>query len=270
MAKLAYLLSPKLSDAATFSSSATVGNGGVSNLQDPRPRYRAVFSSASPYIEIDFGAATTVNALGIGFINSASASDTFQLRGKATYPVTSSPTVDSTALTIWPGGSSLSNYAEIHRAYAFNGSSLRYWRIDFNCSQAVQIGRLLLGQRIEPAAGVSLGWVPGSREPIAATVDLGGGETRRPMGGPGRNVRVAWPKLTSTEAFASMEEMLLERGSARDFMLVVDQDAAQGVTPMPYLYIGCAPDGLETQQVTYDGTFTRELEVTELAPIRMA
>lgn len=267
MPNLAYLLSPKISDRYVMTGAPTLSGGDISNLQNPRPRSRAVFLSSYAYIEQDLGAPFPMDSISIAFINSIASTDVFQWRAGLVYPATTTPLIDSGVQTIWPAGSDLSAFAEVHRQYEHpTTQSVRYLRVDISCSQAIQMGRLFWGKRVEPLNSVSA-WSLDATEPIAATVDLGGEETRRPMGGARRSVHMEWPGLTKPEALGPIYELLLERGSSRDYMAAMTGGGQEVVSPMAYVYVGCGQ--IKTVQNTFTHIWSASLDMVEMAPLRM-
>jgi hypothetical protein len=275
----AYLLSPRLSDAATLSASDAVGGAGGANVQQSRPGLYWQSTSSTPSLSIDFGAAVTIDTIGFGWVN-AIATDTFRLRAAASLAaVTSAPVVDVTE-TVWPalvsplvGVADLSAYGLVHRPYRLSAAqTLRYWRIDFTFASYVQLGRLLMGERVQPALPITYGWAPTGSEPVVEGVDIGGEEASRPRGLK-RGVRMEWQRLTSREALGSLYELLLERGSSGDFMAVVDPaqceaGCPQYANPMAHCYLGRKKEAFELPNTFY-GNFTSVLALQEQASIVM-
>lgn len=267
MATRAYLLSPRWSDIATLSGSATVGNGVVSNVQNNNPQLRAVFTGSSISIEGDFGVARVVSGMGLGFLNSISSLDTVQFRCKNSYPVTSSPLYDSTPVPVWNTGSDLSSYLEVHKSLEWDEVTARYFRVDISCSQSVQLGRLIVGRRVEPVNDISM-ITPGGVEAQSLVTSLSGSDFTRFQGGMKRSVKVDWLGLTKTESLRNVNEFLLERGTNRDFMLSCA--SSEIIAPMAYIYIGRAPAGLSLPHNGFTHIWSASLEVFEMGPIRMA
>lgn len=152
MAKVV-ILSPRESDASTLTASSQTAALPVSHLQQMQPKQKWRTDSAlSPYIEFDFGSAgCAANGFALVGHNLTSAA-TLRIRGKATYPVTSSPTIDTTALSAWPAtGKPTDPYWPHFLSWLSwsNSTSLRYWRLDIadagNTDGYVQAGRLMLG-----------------------------------------------------------------------------------------------------------------------------
>lgn len=267
MPNLAYLLSPRVTDAGTISGSATISDGDITNLQNPRPRSRAVFTLPFGFVEWDLGALYPINTFCVGYINSVSSTDVIAWHAAATYPATSSPLIMSGLLNIWNPGSDLSAYAETHRQYEHPTThNVRYIRLDFQCSQFVQMSRAFAGVRIQPEHTVSAIEFEAS-EPIASVLDLGGEETRRPMGGSRRGVKMEWPALTKVEALGKVYELMMERGSARDYLAAIEPGGVETINPIAYLYLGYG--ALKVRYNTFSHIWSANLDMVEAAPLRM-
>lgn len=265
---LAYLLSTKIGDKATLVGSSTVANSGVENLLDPLPRIRTIFSSGSCYVEGDLGAAYTLDSFFLGYITSLSSSDTFRLRIKNSYPVTSSPLYDSTPLTIWHTGADHSLYKDKHRQLEFTEVTARYFRIDFNCSVAPEVGRYTIGKRVEPAQTVRT-WETGGTEPVLSTFDMGNQDGRRSTGGIVRGIKMEWPLVSKVEGLGQIYPLMLERGLTKDFVasMVHGDDTDEADSPLSRLYIGCG--ALRVVFNSSSQLYSATLEMSELAPLRM-
>lgn len=264
MVSLGYILSPKISDRAILTGSATASGGGIANLQN-HASPRTVFTSGSCFIEGDLGASYTLDTLAIGFINSISSLDTFQLRLKNTYPVTSDPVLDLID-TIWPSGSDQSSFAQVHRQEEFTSQTVRYFRVDFNCSQNVHLRRLFIGSRIEPSQGVAA-WSPDLKESFHTIESLGGSVSKRQQGGPRRTVRLEWPALEKTTALGPIYDVLLERGATKDYMVALTHGDSETLKPMAYVYIGSG--SFKINHLRGLGLFSAEINLEELAPLAM-
>lgn len=277
MASSGFILSPKITDAATITGSATVAGGGVINLQSARPNLSAVFTTTTPYFVLNCGAAVTVNTIAVGFMSTGSATDTVRVRGASSEAnLTASPGFDTGTALIWPQGSSsdLTPYARIHRWLDLGGSRTYQWfRVDFSCAAAPSIGRAFLGLRVQPALPIMWGWIPAGNEPLAESLSLSGLSIGRPMGGMKRAVQVEWGRLTRAEALVSMYRVLMERGSSKDFLIVADPDTGvadftAGVDHMPFTYIGRRSETLELPN-TFAQSVSLRIKVEELAPLGM-
>jgi hypothetical protein len=283
---LAYVVSPKLSDAAIITASDAVGGAGANNLQISRPRLKWRSTSSTPYLTLDFGTPTLLDTLVHGFVNGMSG-DTFTLRMASTQAKLTNGTAEfnaaATSNPLWPAGSNLAAYKQIHRGYRLPGSgvTLRWARIDYNFASNskgyVDMGRIVLGKRVEPAISVKAGWASGGMEPVAETVDLSGEESPRQMGTK-RDKTATWHDLTEAEKEA-LEELLLERGSAKDFALVIDPDS---IYPMGHTIIGRCKQKFTFPNTINAGSdpnssggrgglhFTLVLTVSEMAPLIMS
>lgn len=272
----AYILSPKLSDNATLTASDSIGNADATNLQQPRPRLKWRSVSSSPWLQYDFGTAVRIDTVVLGYIN-ATSTDTFRVRMASTQAKLTDGTAerDTTAVPVWAPGSNLAPYAQIHRRLKMTAPApvaLRWARIDFNFSSNpagyVDMGRAMLGARIEPARSVKSGWQAGFEEAVAETVDLSGEESPRPTGTK-RTLDATWHDLVEVDADA-LYSMLLERGSSQDVALCLDPDASK--YPMQRTVVGRLKQAMTFPQTLKSGTvqhFSVACRVSELAPILM-
>lgn len=271
----AFILSPKTSDASAITASTTVSNTAAVNVLRARPRLYWRSTNTNPYLEGNFGSAKAVNTLVQGVVNGKSG-DTFRLiLASSQANLTAAPLFDTNHIPVWPVGSDLSNYAKVHRVLTFDLKSSAWYRVEYNFAGNsdgfVQLSRLILGSRIEPATSIESGWSIGGEESIAETVDMGGEESPRGMGGSKRNHTVTWSNLLESER-ESLYTLLLERGSSKDIVLGIE--GCEGQYAMSRLYIGRVKHAFSFPQVMMasDGVqrFTVSLTVSELAPIEMA
>ena len=165
------LLSPSDSDAATLVADSEVSTLPAANLQNIQPKKKWRTTSLTPYLTLDFGAAgCAANGFALIGHNLTSAA-TIRVRGKATFPVTSSPTVDTTASSAWPAtGKPADTYWPHYLSWLAwsNAVALRYWRVDIadsgNADGYVQAGRLMLGTYWQPTTNFDLAGTPLGRD----------------------------------------------------------------------------------------------------------
>lgn len=271
----AYVLSPRASDAATISASDSAGGAGPENMQTPRPSLYWRSGTSNPAILVDFGAARVIDTLVFGWINGTSG-DTFRIRAAATEAdTTAAPVYDSDALNpsgvpVWPAGSDLSDFELHHRHFELPAvESLQWWRFDFNFGGNpdgyVRIGRLMLGERIEPQFPVIYPVGLTIDEPVAETVDFGGEESPRPRGiKRGVGATFAWARPAEARRF---HRLMLAHGSHKDLALVLDKNDAEGAQEVTY--IGRVKEPQQAQVIAFrrhSVTFT----VKEMGPLPMA
>ena len=165
------LLSPSDSDAATLVADSEVSTLPAANLQNIQPKKKWRTTSLTPYLTLDFGAAgCAANGFALIGHNLTSAA-TIRVRGKATFPVTSSPTVDTTASSAWPAtGKPADTYWPHYLSWLAwsNAVALRYWRVDIadsgNADGYLQAGRLMLGTYWQPTTNFDLAGTPLGRD----------------------------------------------------------------------------------------------------------
>ena len=269
-----YLLSPRLIEQSVLTASGSVGSSVVANLQttDPRDVWRS--PNATPHVIINTSAVTmdrTVDTLALGyFLPNGIAMDagliTVRIRGAASEAaLTSGPAYDATV------GISLANvypYRRVHWAHKLPAARTDvYWRLDFTVTGGVLVeaGRLLMGKRVQPGRPVRGQWSGGGSEPLAATRSMFGSQKRRPMGGVTRSTSAVFHDLSLAE-LALITELLEQRGTARDFLLVKDED--ETAYPLLVTHLG----GL-TGQLQYSNTFSKRfsyaISMEEFAPLEM-
>lgn len=161
------ILSPRDSDAASLTADSEVSTLPAANLQNIQPKRKWRTTTLTPYLTLDFGAAG-IAANGLAVIgHNLTGAATIRVRAKATSDVTSSPTVDTTAVSAWPAtGKPSDAYWPQYLSWVAwaNASALRYWRIDFddgaNADAYLQAGRLMLGRYWQPTNNFDLGGTP--------------------------------------------------------------------------------------------------------------
>jgi len=162
------ILSPHLSDAATLGASSAVSTLPVANLQNMQPKKKWRSSGiTAEYITFDMGSGG-VACTGLALIgHNLTASATIRVRGKATSDVTTSPTVDTTAVSAWPATGKPSDlYWPQYFSWLSwaSGGALRYWRLDIadatNTAAYLEAGRVMLGAYWQPTINFDLGGTP--------------------------------------------------------------------------------------------------------------
>jgi len=229
------ILSPGKSDAATLAASSELASLPASNLQNMQPKRKWRSDAAtSPYLELDFGAAGCA-ATGFALIgHNLTASATIRVRGKATYPVTSSPTVDTTALSAWPSSGKPSDESWPHYLSWLswsNVTALRYWRIDIadgtNPDGYVEAGRLMLGAYWQPSLNFDLAGTPLAydQRDVQIATDYGNTFTDRRATTAPRLFQLQISAANRTEVLAGIAEIQRLRGMWGDVACLLDPAA---------------------------------------------
>lgn len=271
----AFILSPKLSDAGVITASTSISNAPAVNLLRARPKlfWRSTGNMAS--VEGTFGSTKLVDTLVMGYINGVTGVEIFLLRlASSQANLVTAPSFEASVQSVRPVGSDVSAYAKIHRVLTFAEHSCSWYRVDFNYNLSVhpyvQASRIIVGKRIEPLTSVGESWSMGGEEPVAETVDMGGEESSRIMGTK-RTFTATWNNLTESER-EKMYTTLLERGSAKDLVLAIEE--SEGIYGVSRVYIGRVKHAFSFPQVMLasDGVqrFTVQITISELAPIEMA
>jgi hypothetical protein len=263
-----YLLSPRISDGCTLTASTSVSDASASNLQQARPNLVWQSTTTDPYLLLDGTIARSFNALFLGYLNGQSG-DTFRLRGHTADSWGGATDYDSGSLPVWPAGADLAAYRYPHRWLLFSPvSALRYWRVDFdfagNDDGFVRMGRLILADALE-LYQVARGWSGNISEPPVEVEDLSGEQAARPRRAR-RSVSVRWPDAGLTRAQGvALQELLLERGSAKDLAMVLADDHTY---PMDVAYVGRVKQQVGIQHAPPRWR-TTGFELTELTPTVM-
>lgn len=281
----AFILSPYNSDLSITGSSA-IANAGASNLLLARPKLYWRSTDATPYLQGTLRG-DDVDTFVLGFTNGRThvtsavsyPADTVRVRlADVAGNLLSDPSYDSGDFNVYPTGANWMKYARVHRVKTFpvvSGTDALAYRIDFSYSNPdgyVQAARIMLGKRIEPEVSIKSGWSIGGSEEIAESIDMGGEESPRQMGTK-RQFTCTWHNLTEAER-ESIYEILLERGSAKDMCLAIEESESK--YSMSRVYIGRIKDAWSFQQTLSAGgsedtdqRFTVSVTVREMAPIEM-
>lgn len=282
MANKAFILSPRVSDRARLTASEAVGGMSVGNVQIARPKRKWRSTSSTPYIvgyfhPDDFPTIPTVDTMVLGFANwGPTDTGTFRMAtSEANLVASPGFTYDIDASLADIDGF----YRLSHRPFVFTAqSTYRWFRLDFSFAATyVQMGRFMLGERVEPACDVKSGWTTSFEEEVAQTVDLGGEESPRHMG-VRRSMEVQWQFLTeaemnNTSGDPCLYTTLLERGSSRDVALVVGATDTPNI--MPRMVVGRVkrqfsfPHTFEVGGPVTTPLFGLSVTVAEMAPTEM-
>lgn len=172
--------------------------------------------------DVDFGVATSIDTVALLHTNGAAA--TWNILGAATQ---AGLDVGTTVFSgTFAAGSVTPESGRTHAlAVLASASSFRWWRIGFGTVSApMQIGRLVMGRRFQPAVNFSWGANLGVN-------DLAGGEfSRRGVWLPGegaiqRTVALRWPLATRQEAEEQVSVLLERVGNRGHVLLCLDPDA---------------------------------------------
>lgn len=234
MARNVILLSPTDSDAATMTASSEVSGLPVANLQDMQPakKWRST-GVATEYILVTFASAVAANAVALVGHN-LSASGTIRIRGAVVQAnLTSSPTVDTTAVSAWPGTGkpSIASWPHFTALYRWtNATACRYWRIDIAdaapATTYFEAGRLVLGAYWQPTINFDLGGTPLGLDPEDVQIKTPYGRTftdRRHASAP-RLFELSIYALTKSEALDGCAEIQRLRGNWGDVICCLDPD----------------------------------------------
>lgn len=228
------LLSPRESDAATFTASSEVSGLPATNLQDMQPAKKWRATAATPQtIDIDFGYPVAANALALVGHNLSDAG-MLRVRGGRTlarsqsetaYDVTSGyqsawPATGKPATPDWPHHTALVRWT--------NDQPFQYWRVDIADGGALltylEAGRLVLGREFQPSANFDLGGQPITYEAADVQIRTAYGRTftdRRTIS-PARLFELSVYALTRREVWDGIAEIQRLRGTWGDVICALD------------------------------------------------
>lgn len=228
------ILSPTYSDAATLSADSEITTLPASNLQNMQPKRKWRTTGLTPYLLLDLGTSPpAANAMALIGHNLTGAA-TIRVRGKATSDVTTSPTVDTTAVSAWPASGKPSDLYWPHYlswvAWS-NDVALRYWRIDIadagNTDGYLQAGRLIFGRVWRPTVNFDLGGTPLGRDQLDVQTRTDYGELfteRRNRSAP-RRFALSITAANRDEVLDGIGEVQRLRGMWGDVACILDADA---------------------------------------------
>lgn len=223
------LADPTTFDAATLAGSNTVETLPLSNLQTDIPFDRARFTSTSPYVVADLGAAVDVNLVWLGYTNVTSAA-TWRIRAASTEAgLTSSPGYDSGAVTAWPSASiNTRQYPRVHAlAFYSTAKSFRWWRVDIsdagNPDGYIDVGRMIVDAAFVPEAGRQTGASIQYVDPSVVQRPAAGGAIGRQIVGY-REAAIPFNFRSRADTVGVLARLDRVRGRARPILYVDDPD----------------------------------------------
>lgn len=223
------LANPIAIDAATVTASAAVGTLPVSNLKRYMPfdRWRTPSGTTQAYLTVDFGSATPVRLIWLGYTN-ASSEATWRIRAAATEAaLTADPVYDSGTLSHWPAYD-LSTWNRTHAVLMLQGAiAYRWWRIDVNNVNSpdnyYEAGRLYMSDPWTPTRGMDFGSTINMVDPSPKSRSLGGvGYTKRR--GVWREASFRFSALSLNELLGYAEPIERLRRSTQDVLVLLKTD----------------------------------------------
>lgn len=221
------LAEPTAIDAATVTASDEVGTLPVSNLKRYMPfdRWRTNASVITPYLTIDFGAATPVRIIWLGYTN-ATSSATWRIRAATTEAnLTADPVYDSGILSHWPSYD-LSSWNRTHALLVLQGAlAYQWWRIDINNvgGPYYESGRFYMSDPWTPTRGMDFGSSIGMVDSSPKVRSLGGvGYVKRR--GVWREATFRFSSLSFNEVIHYAEPIERIRRSSRDVLAIMKTD----------------------------------------------
>lgn len=228
MAQNALFLSSRWVDAATVTASTELSSLPAANIQNMRPDKVWSAGAASAYLVVDFGSDVAANALAVIW-SGPGASATLRWRMASTVAgLTSSPPIDTTALSAWPPSGKPSDpdwpyYLALLTWVNLTG--YRYGRLDIVDSDTIAISRLFVGPKFVPEANVDLSMSLGLQSPGYANRTAWGKLYTDDRGAPSRLLSLPMSAIGESEMTDDLFELQRYCGLARDFAFVLDPTA---------------------------------------------
>lgn len=230
------ILSPTDSDAATIAGSSAVSSLPVANAlaQQPRKVWRTT-GAAAEWATVSLKSAIAANGLAIVWPSKPSggptAAATIRVRGKATSDVTTSPTVDTGAVSMWPatGKPTEQDWPNYLTWISWaNTTPMAYWRVDFADATApagyLDIGRLMLGTYWQPTTNFDLSGSPlgFDQRDVQITTDYGFTFTDRRAKSAARRFSLTVTAANKREVLGGVAEIQRLRGQWGDVAIILD------------------------------------------------
>lgn len=214
-----YLAHPELSDAATITGSAAMGDMTIGNVQKKSLSRVYRTSDLSASIAIDLGSAQAINLCSI-VAHNGSASGTVTIKAGTTAAVSD---YTSGALDLITGSDL--GYSSNSFASVFASQTYRYWQLDFsdasNTDGYLQIGRIYLSNAFTPDTNINYGIEEGFSDLSRNTRTLNG-EVISVEREPYRVAQFEMDFLSKDEAFTSLYEFDRLRGKKKDVVFIPD------------------------------------------------
>lgn len=233
------LATPHIFDAATIDNATEDAAAPATNLQlmSARKFWQAP-DPAAANMEIDLGAAKTINLVAGLFANATSAA-TWRIRAAASKAeLTGGPTIlDTGAVTFW-ASAGLETWDRTHGLY-WNaaGVSARWWRLDFddgaNPDGVFRMGRLYIDAAFQGAHNFNYGANFGFDDKTKVNETLDGAIDTVP----GRKIPaldLTLDFLSEAELFANHYEIARRQGHGKDVLVILDPDEATYLMQMIY------------------------------------
>ncbi len=232
------IAAPTLSDAATVTASGETSAGPAENLKRMQPTDIWQAPTLTPYLEVDLGAVSSFNLVGLLFTN-ATSSATWRVRAANTQAdLTAAPAQDVSSLplrhsiSVLPGPVSTTQSPDLTDARNHGllwipaGWSYRWLRIDIadatNPDGTLMAGRLYVSQAFQPKRNFEYGLADGFDDD--STIESTDGGQLIPNDGANRPVLDFTMNTSDESERHTVREIHRLRGSRKDVLVITDPD----------------------------------------------
>jgi len=205
-------------DAAALSASSEQASLPGSNVMQPhlsRKWYTAA-GVKSAALTLDLGSAISCGLLAVLGTNLTSAS-TLRLRASNADPTAVAGDLLDTGTV---SANVKDGYGAIYKS--FNAVAARYWRLDLTDNSVpdnLRVGRLFLGPKWTPAAGMLYGWAPMVNDPSKIAKSYGG-QSYPDIRPRTRGLQFELSYMTEAEAYTNAFALARARGLVNDVLAI--------------------------------------------------
>lgn len=249
------LIATPLSDTATISGTAALGDNVISNLQK-RELSSVYRTSLVCHIDIDMGAATAIDFIALIGHNGQG---TVTIKAGTTSAVAN---YSSGALDLITG----TDYGYDRNCFAakIGNQTYRYWRLEIddtgNADGFFQAGRVYLSKAFQPNINASYGFKEGYLDRSRNQRTIGGGVSsvnRTPL----KTCEWSLDFVSESEMYGTLRDIDLTRGTSKDVLIIPD---ISDTTYFQKRYVYGTMDELSPIVIAYHGIYQKSYKITEI------
>ncbi|GMQ89661.1 MAG: hypothetical protein BMS9Abin09_1176 [Gammaproteobacteria bacterium] len=220
------LANAELSDTATIIGSSETTAGPANNLSSMQPRKLWQSTDLTPFVEVDFSVAETINLVALLFTNATSAA-TGRVRTAATQGDLTAAPIDDQAMT--------NAYIAGEKTHLLlwypTGMTARWLRVDVsdptNPNGFMLIGRLYADNALQLQTNYDFGSQDGFEDD--SLISRTDGKQSIPAEGANRPIVDLTLNISSEAERFAIREINRKRGAIKDVLLLTDPDATQNL-----------------------------------------
>jgi hypothetical protein len=249
------IMATPLSDTATITATAALGDNPVLNLQK-RELSSVYRTSLVCHIDIDMGAATAIDFVALLGHNGQG---TVTVKAGTTSSVSNWTSLAQDLITG-------TDYGFDRNAFAiqFATQTYRYWRIEIddtgNPDGYFQAGRVYLSKIFQPSVNASYGFKEGYFDRSRNQRTIAGGVSsvnRTPL----KTAEWSLDFVSETEMYGTLRDIDQTRGTSKDVLLIPD---IEDTTYFQKRYVYGILDELSPIVIAYHGIYQKSYKITEI------